>query len=181
MIRETAIDDGEPLSQHQSDLPISEENALINFLLEEENESIEEYQERIGKRHKKVVSYYISLTKNLEGEIEQNFIFYPCYARVNCIKSNHLGQVVLGFLTRMIVVWDIETLTPLHTLHMEGNGSISCLEFIGSNVYFSPLSEYFCKFSINQSPIEKLFDVKNGSYPELYIVRTDQEWINRTT
>lgn len=104
VMRESAVDDGESLSKHQSDLPILEEKALEDFMSESDSETVEVYQERTGKRHQKVVSYYVTLIRNVQTTEEKSFIFYPCYARANSIRANHLGQVALAFLNRMIVV-----------------------------------------------------------------------------
>lgn len=179
VLRETIVETDDMERKKQRDYPISEEKVLENFGSDVEDfEDSEALLETMTQRSKRIVTYYACLYKNVKEEHEGRYLKLDIYARVNCIMQNHKGQVAFANLSRMVYVMDMSTLTVLHSLSLKGNGAIAMLIYDNTDLYFSPQSNYICKFDTLQPLVNKIIDF-SITQPEVHFQKTDHSWIHK--
>lgn len=186
VLRENIIDPGEITVIYQRDKPIPIEKALQDFDQEEEEQDLnsEQLLSSMIYHTKRIVTYYACLITNIQnerlgqekrtGKVEATEI----YTRVNCINQNYNGIVAFATIGRFVHVMRMESLEMLHCLSLKGSGILAMVFFYDDDLYFSPASNYLCKFNTLQDMVKAEVDTAKAC-EFIEIVRTEEGWVHK--
>ena len=179
VLRENIIDPGIENVTKQRDRPIPLEEALNDFEPDVEEELDGEGLLRfMTYNSKRIVTYYAIRFFDIAKQRVGNVVQTDIYERVNCIQQNFKQKVAFATIGRTVHVMDMATLQMMHSLKLKGSGSMAMLQFCEDHVYFSPQSNYLCKFFIEQHPVKGEFFV-DRVYGELAIVKVEESWVHK--
>ena len=119
------------------------------------------------------MNYYACIFYDIKNQKQGKAELKDIYSRVNYMRQNFHGMVAVGTMNRDIHIMEMKTLIVLHSLHLQGGGSLNMVIFEDNFVYFSPQSNYLCKFNITQPPVQKNITFDN-TCEEISLVKTTQ-------
>ena len=179
VLRENIIDPGIENVTKQRDRPISIDDALKDFEPDEDEQLDSEGLLRyMTYNSKRIVTYYAIRFFDIAKQRVGNVVQTEIYERVNCIQQNFKEKVAFATIGRTVHVMNMVTLEMLHSLKLKGSGSLAMLQFNDDHIYFSPQSNYLCKFFTEQHPVKGEFFM-DRPYAELTIVKVEESWVHK--
>jgi WD40 repeat protein len=179
VLRENIIDPGDVKVIKQRDRPIPADKVFEDF--EEENDEVLDSEELLNcmiYNSKRVVTYYACVFVQVDTQRVGRAQVTDIFTRVNCIQQNYSGIVAFATVGRVVHVMRMESLEMMHSIKLKGSGVLAMVFFSGQNLYFSPSSNYLCKFNTDQSPINQEIST-DSHYPFIEIVKTPESWVHK--
>lgn len=179
VLRESVIEVPVLTKIKQRDVPIDPTKALEDFETEsDDQEDSEELLDSMIRRSNRLVTYYACVFFKISEGKAGKFTSLDVYSRINSIRQNYKNIVAFTTIDRSIYVMEMPTLSVLHRLSIKGGGLFAMLIFEDNDIYFSPQSNYLCKFNTAQPPVQNTFDVQSD-HSELLTVHTAETWIHK--
>ena len=174
-MRETVLEP-DLTSTFRKDQPLDPAQATLDFPAEAANPSIDIEASRAVRRENRTNCYFSCLF-DLSGTA--NSLKVETVSYIVCSKNNQKGKCALLYLSRDLLVMDMERLEILASCKIAGAGAIIALTMVDDWVYFSPGSRLITQIRVGGGKLPELLEVISPNNEAVTTVKTAFECLSK--